>query len=768
MRQHLAEAARDIDKRDADLQTVLKQCTDITDMVSSTTERFTVRFGTLESRIAEVARQNQEILRSRIWRTLCAGGSMLLGAGSLFTGRLQHRHQTSTHTSQFSLPNPQRNNRRMISSSSFAMSRKPESRLPGPAKSWCEAGLWQAADSSVIEIQLGKACTFAKTGLSRADVACSYPDAPEARTAGFLAEIDTTGIPSGPHTLSIRAVSRGGSVRMIQSTIFIDHEKGWASDYDRWIAEFETRNPRLIELKMRTFTANPLISIVMPVYRTPGRVLMQAINSVMAQSYPKWELCIADDGSESAEVKEILERYAQQDPRIKIKFLKTNSGIALCSNAALELASGDFIALLDHDDELTEDALFYVVEALNRQPELDIFYSDEDKIDEHGRRYDPFFKPNWSPDLILSENYVAHLLVCRRELLIQAGAFRPGFDGSQDHDLILRLVEKSDRIFHIPRILYHWRAIASSTASVSTQKLYAAAAARRAIEEHLERRAIAAKVVPGCFPGRWRVRYALDREPAVSVIIASGGKVDILRNNLESVFTKTEYRNVEVVIIDNSKKSEIEKLVTTWPSPARPLRYIDWRDREFNYAAINNEAARRCNSPILLFLNDDTSVITSGWLTAMVEMAVRPEVGAIGAKLLYPDGRIQHAGVVMGIFGNCGHAFKGLAGDIHHYFDFPDVIRNVSAVTGACLMTRADVFHEVGGFAENTFAVAFNDIDLCLKIREKGYRVIYTPHALLYHHEAFSKTAKDLIPDSNEVKAMQTKWRAGDRSRSLL
>ena len=547
---------------------------------------------------------------------------------------------------------------------------------------------------------------------------------------------------------------------MIQNPVFIDHEKGWASDYDRWIAEFETRNPRLIELKMRTFTVNPLISIVMPVYRTPGRVLMQAINSVTAQSYPKWELCIADDGSESAEVKDILERYAQRDPRIKIKFLKTNSGIALCSNAALELASGDFIALLDHDDELTEDALFYVVEALNRQPELDILYSDEDKIDEHGRRYDPFFKPNWSPDLILSENYVAHLLVCRRELLIQAGAFRPGFDGSQDHDLILRLVEKSDRIFHIPRILYHWRAIASSTASGSTQKLYAAAAARRAIEEHLERRAIAAKVVPGCFPGRWRVRYALDREPAVSVIIASGGKVDILRNNLESVFTKTEYRNVEVVIIDNSKKSEIEKLVTTWPSPARPLRYIDWRDREFNYAAINNEAARRCNSPILLFLNDDTSVITSGWLTAMVEMAVRPEVGAIGAKLLYPDGRIQHAGVVMGIFGNCGHAFKGLAGDIHHYFDFPDVIRNVSAVTGACLMTRADVFHEVGGFAEKTFAVAFNDIDLCLKIREKGYRVIYTPHALLYHHEAFSKTAKDLIPDSNEVKAMQTKWRA--------
>ena len=757
LRRGRAEASREIDKRDAELQTVLEQCTDIIDRVSSTAERFSARFEMLESRIAEVARQNQEILRSRIWRTLCAGGALLLGAVSLFTGRSKHQHQSTSKPAE-----------KQSSNDFFGLvCDELQPRIETP---WIETPRtgkivvrgWALADSGLesIRIQLGTACTFAKTGLSRPDVARSYPHVPEARTAGFLAEIDTSTIPSGHHTLSIRAVSGSGAVRMINKPVFIDHEKGWASDYDRWIAEFEKHNPRLIELKMRTFTTNPLISIVMPVYRTPGSILMKAILSVTAQSYPKWELCIADDGSESSEVQEILERYAQQEPRIKIKYLKARSGIALCTNAALELASGDFIALLDHDDELAEDALFYVVEALNRQPELDILYSDEDKIDEHGRRYDPFFKPNWSPDLILSENYIAHLLVCRRELLIQAGAFRPGFDGSQDHDLVLRLAEKSDGIFHIPRILYHWRATASSTASVSTQKTYAAEAARRAIEEHLERRAIAGKVVPGCFQGRWRVRYALNGEPAASLIIASGGKVDILRTNLESVFDKTEYRNFEVVVIDNSKKDKIEKLVTTWPNPARPLRYIDWRDKDFNYAAINNEAARRCNSPILLFLNDDTSVITGGWITAMVEMAVRPEVGAVGAKLLYPNGRIQHAGVVMGIFGNCGHAFKGLEGDTHHYFDFPDVIRNVSAVTGACLMTRADVFHQVGGFNETTFAVAFNDIDLCLKIREKGYRVIYTPHALLYHHEAFSKTVKDLIPDSNEVKAMQAKWKA--------
>jgi len=747
-------AASEIEKVSAELRTVSKQCTDMTHVLDSTSERLTIRLGTLESNIAEVARQNYEILHSRIWRSLRAIGGVLLSFYSLLTWRPRRRPRVD-------MPAPV--NEPPAASEAFDLvCDEPQSDRETMRTGKIIVRGWAVAASGVerVEVQLGSVSSVTKTGLVRPDVARSHPDGASARTCGYVTEIDSQGVPNGHHTLSITAVSSGGSVRKIEVPIQIDHSRGFSSDYDRWIREFETRNATLIDLKIRGFTYSPLISILMPVYRTPPGILKQAIDSVLAQSYSNWELCIADDASGSAEIERLLRQYAQQNERIKCRLLQGNGGIVAASNAALELASGEFVALLDHDDELSQDALYYVVDTLNRSLDLDIIYSDEDKIDENGKRYDPFLKPDWSPDLLLSENYIAHLLVARRSLVMEVGAFQPGFDGSQDHDLILRLAEKSDRIAHIPKILYHWRASATSTAAVSTQKGYALEAAQRAIEGHLQRRGVAARVVPGNINGRWRVRYALGVEPSVSIIIASGGKTDILCNNLESLFGKTDYRNFEIVIIDNSQKNGIEKLVRTWPDRSRRLRYIDWRNEPFNYSAINNEAARRCDSPLLLFLNDDTSIIASGWLTAMVEMSIRPEVGAVGAKLLYPDGRIQHAGVVMGIFENCGHAFKCLAGDMQHYFDFPDVIRNVSAVTGACLMTRAEVFWEAGGFDETNFAVAFNDIDLCLKIREMGYRIIYTPHALLYHHEAFSKTAKDLVPDSKEVKAMQSKWKA--------
>jgi GT2 family glycosyltransferase len=481
---------------------------------------------------------------------------------------------------------------------------------------------------------------------------------------------------------------------------------------------------------------------------------------VCAQSYDHWQFCICDDGSTAPHVRQLLEQSAKQDSRIRVAYSEKNEGISAASNRALSLAEGEFIGLLDHDDELAEDALFYVAESLNARPEADLIYSDEDKIDASGRRYEPFFKPDWSPDLLLSENYICHLLVMRRALVEQAGGFRREYDGSQDFDLVLRVTGLSDKIAHIPRVLYHWRSLASSTASAANQKSYAADAAGRAIQEALDRRPDEkAKVVPGAIPGRWRVRYFRGEDTPVSIIIASGGNSELLKQNLQALFAKTEYRKYEVVVIDNSKGTAIERIVQRWPNPSRSLRYLDWRNRPFNYSRINNQAARHCESPLLLFLNDDTTVIAAEWLRAMAEMAIRPEVGAVGAKLLYPDGRIQHAGVVMGLFENCGHAFKGLAGDGQHYFDFPDVIRNVSAVTGACLMTRAAVFREAGGFDEETFAVAFNDIDLCLKIGQKGYRVLYTPHALLYHHEAFSKTPEDIVPHPAEVAAMQQKWK---------
>src|ERR1035438_8859121 len=468
-------------------------------------------------------------------------------------------------------------------------------------------------------------------GAERVDVARSYPDVPGSRTAGFAAEIDTAAVPDGLYIFSIRVFSRSGACRKLRIPIRINHKLAHASDYDRWIAGFETRYAALIQLKLRQFAENPLVSILVPVYRTPLGILRRTIESVTKQSYPNWELCIADDCSQSPEIQGLLADYATRDSRIRVNFLPANGGISHASNAALAMAHGDFVALLDHDDELAQDALYHVVEAINLQSNVDLLYSDEDKIDENGRRYDPFFKPDWSPDLLLSENYICHLLVVRRSHLNQAGGFRSAFDGSQDYDLVLRLTGNNARIVHIPRVLYHWRSLPESTAASPDRKSFAAPAAQRAIQEELDRRRVGAKVIPGSIPGRWRVRYLLTEEPPVSIIIAAGGKIDPLRDNLTSLFGKTEYLNYEVVVIDNSKAADIRELVERWPDPPRPLRYVDWRNRPFNYSVINNEAARHCQSPILLFLNDDTSVINPGWLQALVELA-RSEERRVGKE----------------------------------------------------------------------------------------------------------------------------------------
>jgi len=715
-------------------------------------DRILVRLAAVESRLAFVGQEIAGILKSRIWRLLCAAAGLVLAPGKLAGLLSRPRSAAPVQPAQAAAA---------VTDDFYGfVCDEPRPNEDEPRTGKIAVSGWALAQSGIdrTEIRLADMAILVRGGETRVDVAHGYPDVPGSRTSGFAGEIDTATVSDGLHILFIRVVSRSGASRELQIPIRINHKAAFASDYDRWIAHFETRNTALIQLKVRHFAESPLVSILIPVYRTPLDILRQTVESVRKQSYSNWELCIADDCSQSPEITRLLSDYAAGDSRIRVEFLTTNGGISHASNAALAMARGEFVALLDHDDELAQDALYHVVEAINLQPDVGLLYSDEDKIDEDGRRYDPFFKPDWSPDLLLSENYICHLLVVRRSHLNQAGGFRSAFDGSQDYDLVLRLAAGNPRIVHIPRVLYHWRSLPDSTATSPDRKGFAAGAAQRAIQEDLDRRSVAAKVVPGTIPGRWRVRYVLAEEPQVSIIIPSG-KTDPLRNNLPSLFGKTEYRNYEVVVIDNSRDSEIQKLVEGWPDPPQPLRYIDWRHRPFNYSVINNEAARHCQSPILLFLNDDTTVIEPGWLQALVELAARPEVGAVGAKLLYPNGNIQHAGVVMGLFENCGHAFKGLAGNQQHYFDLPDVIRNVSAVTGACLMTRAAVFQAVGGFDEQTFPVAFNDIDLCLKIGQQGYRVLYTPYASLYHHEAFSKTTKDLIPHPAEVEAMRIKWK---------
>lgn len=689
-----------------------------------------------ESSIARLDRILMEILTGRTWRTLRAAGDLIRkltpARGSSGSGR----------RSYLVCDEP-----------------KPHDRKPRTGKisvrGWCVA----EGGVDAVRIQLAGLPPIETTpALPRPDVRKSHPDLDPTGRSGFAAELDSAPLAKGRHVITLQLVSRAAVIRETKTAVHIDHEKGFASDYERWIRDFEAPDEKLIELKLTSLQRRPLISVVMPVYNTDAVELEEAIRSVLGQSYANWELCISDDASSHAHVREILDRWSAQDGRIKTAFRLERGGISHNANTALALATGEYVCFLDHDDTLARHALAYVAEALDRNPAADLLYSDEDKIDRTGKRFDPFFKPDWSPDLLLSENYVCHLLVLRRDLLETIGPFDSACDGSQDYDLILRASERASSIEHISKVLYHWRAGVASTASTIENKDYALDAAQEALRRHCERTGGDSHIEPGGLVGRWRARHPIADGMRVSIVVAAGGKADVLRTNLDSLVSKTTYRDYEIVVIDNSRQNAIERLIPEFQNNAPALRYIDWRNKPFNYSAINNAAARTCDSPILLFLNDDTSVIAAGWLEAMVELIVRPEVGAVGAKLLYPNGRIQHAGVIMGIYDNCGHAFKGLSGSTSHYFDFSDVIRNVSAVTGACLMTRSQVFREAGGFDETEFGVAFNDVDLCLKIGSLGYRVLYTPYALLHHQEAFSKTSKDLIPHPREVDSMRAKW----------
>lgn len=705
-------------------------------------ERQQSQLASQEASIARLDRILMEILTGRTWRALRAAGDLIKKVVPLRskTGEVSVSRK---HRSILKCDEPRVGDTRPRSGKITV-------------RGWClaEGGV----DSVEVEVP-GIPILQTEPNMPRPDVKKELPEWDRTGRSGFAVEFDSLALANGQYPIKIRVVQGREIIHETSTSVWIDHEKGFSSDYDRWIYEFEQPADELIQIKIGSLESSPLISIVMPVYNTDETELTAAIQSVLAQSYRNWELCIADDRSDKEAVSRILRHFADQDSRIKLRFQTERGGISRTANAAARMAVGDYVCFLDHDDTLAPHALAYVCEALDRNPDADLLYSDEDKIDARGKRYDPFLKPDWSPDLLHSENYICHLLVFRRDLLEKIGDFNPDCDGSQDYDLILRAMEAAGRIVHIPRVLYHWRAGVASTASTADNKQYALDAAHRALQNHCDRLGRGMWVEPGKILGRWRVRYPIAEGSRVSIIIPSGGKVDVLRTNLESLLSKTTYKNYEVVIADNSKQYAIEKLVAELQTASHTLRYFNWRNKPFNYSAINNAAAATCDSPVLLFLNDDTSVIAPEWLEAMVELAVRPDVGAVGAKLLYPDDRIQHAGVIMGLYDNCGHAFKGLDGRQQHYFDFPDVIRNVSAVTGACLMTRAKLFHEVGGFDETDFAVAFNDIDFCLKIGTMGHRVLYTAHALLYHHEAYSKTSKDLIPHPAEVEKMREKWR---------
>ena len=536
--------------------------------------------------------------------------------------------------------------------------------------------------------------------------------------------------------------------------------------YQKWL---EFNYPKATELKKieqasLKLTYRPLISIIVPVYNPEADFLRQAIDSVLEQVYSNWELCLADDRSTKPHVKSILEEYAERDDRIKVVYRSENGHICRTSNSALELATGEYIALLDHDDLLPPHALAKVVQLLNEHPEADFIYSDEDKVDEQNVRKDPFFKPDWCPDSFLARMYTCHLGVYRRSLVEEVGNFRVGFEGSQDYDLVLRVTEQTAEIYHIPDVLYHWRIHSQSTAGKSDAKPYATNAAQKALNEALERRGEPGKVTPRAnFPGVYTVRYQIKEPKLVSIIIPTKDLADTLDVCLKSIFAKTTYPNYEAIVIDNgSTEAKTARCLELWQKQ-QPDRFSYYAyDVPFNYSQINNYAVSKAEGEYLLFLNNDTEVITQDWLEAMVEQVQRPSIGAVGSLLLYPDDTIQHAGVVLGIGGVAGHSHKHLHVSQSGYISQAVSINNYSAVTGACMMCRREVFETVGGFEEK-LAIAFNDVDLCLKIASCGYRNIYLPHVKLYHYESKSRGYEDTRAKqarfAAEVNYMRQKWR---------
>ncbi|MCD9005781.1 glycosyltransferase family 2 protein [Luteimonas sp. XNQY3] len=538
-----------------------------------------------------------------------------------------------------------------------------------------------------------------------------------------------------------------------------------AGDYAAWVRRYDQLHRddlQALAARVAALPRTPCISLVVPVYNTPARWLRRCIESVREQAYPNWELCLANDASPAPHVSAILDAYAASDPRIRVVHRERNGHICEASNSALALANGEWTGLLDHDDELRPHALLRVVEAIVGNPTAKLLYSDEDKIDAAGQRFDPNFKPDWNPDLLRSQNYICHFTVIRTDLVRDVGGFIPGFEGSQDHDLFLRCTEslESREVHHIPEILYHWRAIEGSTALSRDSKDYAGLAGERAVRAHLARTGADADVTL-LQHGHYRVSWAVPTPaPAVSIIVPTRDRVALLRDCVESVLGKSTYPDFEIVVVDN-QSSDPETLVYLADLEVRPRVRVIRYNAPFNYSAINNYAVAHCSGELVVLLNNDIEVIEPAWLEEMAGFALRPDVGAVGCMLLYPDWRIQHAGVVLGVQGVANHFYQHQRHGVPGHGARALVAQNLSAVTGACLMVRRSLYEEVGGLDEK-LAVAFNDVDFCLRVREAGYRNVWTPFALHFHHESASRGVEDspekMARFKGEVERMRARW----------
>ena len=536
------------------------------------------------------------------------------------------------------------------------------------------------------------------------------------------------------------------------------------ASYPNWLARNEVLDIEAMTQEIATFHYQPKISIAMPVYNVDEKWLRLCIDSILNQVYTNWELCMADDASTDPNVKKILTEYQQLDERIRVVFREQNGHISEATNSALAIATGEFVALLDNDDELAINAFYEVVKVLNENPELDLIYSDEDKIDMDGNRSDPAFKPDWSPDLLLGTNYISHLGVYRRSILEEIGGFRKGYEGSQDYDLVLRFTEKTtkERIKHIPKVLYYWRMLPTSTAVDQGSKGYAFEAGLRAVQDALVRRGINGHATHGAANGLYDVYYDIKSDKLVSIIIPTKNGYKDVQRCVSSIIEKTTYQNYEIIMADNgSTDPKMHELYAEFEQQLPGRFFVESIDIPFNFSTINNRAVKKAHGEYLLFLNNDTEVITENWLTLMVSFAQQERIGCVGAKLLYPNNTVQHAGVILGLGGVAGHGHYGYPHGDLGYFGRLAINVNYSAVTAACLLMKKADFDAVGGF-EEAFTVAFNDVDLCLKVQALGRDNVWLHEAELYHFESqtrgYDDKGKKKKRFEQEKVMMEEKW----------
>ena len=518
--------------------------------------------------------------------------------------------------------------------------------------------------------------------------------------------------------------------------------------FRKWIRRHEDWDREVIRSLTGHMELRPLISVIVPVYNTDPKFLDVCIQSVLDQYYENWELCLYDDASTDGATIECLQKWQNLgDARVKTAFGTLNRHISLASNEAISMATGEYVAILDHDDELAPVALFETVKLLNEHPEADLIYSDQDKIDVKGRRSEPLFKPDWSPELLMSVNYINHLCVIRKKTGDQAGWFREGYEGSQDFDLFLRITAVSDNIFHIPAILYHWRSTPASTAGNILAKDYCTDAGVRALNDYLAGRGWPARAYAGENPTEYHVRFAAQGEPRVSIILPFRDKVGLLRNCLHSIRRLTTYDNYEIVLVaNNCENSETFNYLDSLEKEGDPRIRVLRHDVDFNFSAINNWAAEQAEGEFLLFLNNDTEVITPSWIEDMLGYAQREDIGAVGPKLLFEEGTIQHAGVIVGIGGFADHIFTGGTENTFTSFGKDTWSRDYLAVTAACMMVERKKFESVGRFNEE-FIVCGSDVELGLRLHQAGLRNVYLPFVKLYHFE--SQTRREWVHEKD-------------------